>query len=107
MSQLAGVKRDLQVTTLSTSNEDLIAAVESRKIRVVGAIISAAGTSTIKFVSEGTATADISGVINLSAGIPVVLPLNEGGWFETAQDAKLSATTGAAAVNLTIIYLEV
>lgn len=90
----------------------LIAAVTSKKIRVVGIVMLGDdktqhwdATLTTKPAGAGTAiTITFAGPPNES----IVLPVSLFGWFETNSGEGLSATTGSnSAVSFQICYLEV
>ena len=106
-STLLTVKRDSGSLAVGTDTA-VIAAVASKKIRVLGVVLSSSGAATIVFNSKpaGAGTA-ISSTINLAANSPVVLPPEVCGWFETVSGEGLSATVATTAVNCHVLYSEV
>ena len=86
---------------------ELVAAVTSKRIRVVALFLNAnvAGTVTLK-----SATTDISGDINLAATGGFVLPpvpadsVRSYGWFDTAAGEALNATTVTCTVDGVLVY---
>lgn len=95
MSQYA---QDITFLPLAiTANADLVAAVASKKIRVLSlfGVFTPAATSTMKF-QTGAAT-DLTGAIPGDGTAALVLPYNDEGWFETAVGAKLNVVIANAA----------
>lgn len=85
---------------------DVIAAVTGKKIRVVAMHIQSAAAETV-LLRTGT-SADVTGVMSLATGVPLVLPLNPAGWFETVAGEALRATHGSTnQVSGSICYVEV
>lgn len=83
----------------------IVAASGSRRIRVVGAVVSAgAAAATVQFNSKGAgAGTAISGLINLPINGTVVLP-PDANYFTTNAGEGLTVTTvgvGPTAVNVT------
>lgn len=90
----------------SQTDASLIAAVASKRIRVLGLVVDTAGTATTSvFQSDATA---ISGVFNQAISETVVLPTSPLGYFQTAAGEALKVTTGAGSTtDYTIVYVEV
>lgn len=84
----------------------LLAGITGKKIRVL-AMQAQAITAVSMNLESGTT--DISGIIALGATGGVTLPMsNPYGWCETAEGAALNCTlSGAVAVGVTIVYMEV
>lgn len=85
----------------------LVAAVAGKKIRVICLYYMAAGTVNTRFESGASGTA-LTGQHQHTAQTGVVLPFNEGGWFETASGALLNLELSAAiSVDGALSYVEV
>lgn len=94
----------------STTDGAVIAAVASKKIRVLAFILSPATTATAcTFTSKpGGAGSAISAVITTVVGGPFSSGINELGWFETVAGEGLSLTTGGGStVGVQITYVEI
>lgn len=90
-----------------SGDNTLLAAVTSKKIRVLSLFLVAAGTVTVRFESGAGGTA-LTGQMNLIANTGFVLPFNPGGWFETASNTLLNLELSAAvSVDGCISYIEV
>lgn len=91
----------------ASGNTTLVAAVTSKKLRVVALSMVAAGTVNIKF-QTGTGGTDLTGLFYLVANSGAVLPFNPAGWFETASGVLLNANLSAAiAIGGSLTYIEV
>lgn len=91
----------------SSGNTTVIAAVTSKKIRVLALSMIANGTVNIKF-QTGTGGTDLTGLYYLLANTGAVLPFNPVGWFESASGVLLNANLSAAiAIGGSITYIEV
>lgn len=91
----------------SSGNTTAIAAVTSKKLRVLALSMIAAGTVNIKF-QTGTGGTDLTGLYYLVANTGAVLPFNPAGWFETGSGVLLNASLSAAiAIGGSITYIEV
>lgn len=91
----------------ASGNNTLIAAVASKKIRVLAAFLIAAGTVNVRFQSGAGGTA-LTGQVNLVANAGFVLPFNPVGWFETAVNTLLNLELSAAvSVDGSLVYVEV
>ena len=84
-----------------------IAAVASKKIRVLGYSIQASGTVTVKFAD--TAATDLSPAWTFQAREGIVMPSTPGCmWFETAAGLGVNVTLSAAvATNVSAYYVAV
>lgn len=94
----------------STTDGAVVAAVASKKIRVLGFILSPATTATaVTFTTKpGGAGTAISAVITTLAGAPFSSGFTELGHFETAAGEGLSATTGTGStVGIEVTYVEI
>ena len=88
-------------------NNTVVAAVTSKRIRVVAVCLLAAGTVIARFESGADGTA-LTGQMNLLATTGFVLPFNPVGWFETAAGVLLNLELSAAvSVDGCLTYVEV
>lgn len=97
------------VIAASTSgNNTLIAAVTSKKIRVLAYNFIGNGAVNAKFQSGASGT-DLTGLKYIAAaGGGICAPFNPVGWFETASNTLLNLNlSGAVAVGGEIVYVEV
>lgn len=91
----------------SSGDNTLIAAVTSKKIRVLSLFLVSAGAVNVRFESGASGTA-LTGQMNLVANTGFVLPYNPLGWFETASNTLLNLELSAAiSVDGSIVYAEV
>lgn len=91
----------------SSGDNTLIAAVASKKIRVLSLFLVSAGAVNVRFESGASGTA-LTGQMNLVANTGFVLPYNPLGWFETASNTLLNLELSAAiSVDGSIVYAEV
>ena len=94
-------------TAASATDDVVLAAQPGLRIRVLGVVASAEGTSTaITFNSKGSgAGTAISSKLTLAATGPTVIPYAKPGWFQTNAGEGLTVTTGSGAtVDFQIIY---
>ena len=95
------------IAASSSGNNTIVAAVTSKKIRVVAAAFISNGTVNAKFQS-GAGGTDLTGLFYMVANTGAVLPYNPVGWFETAVTTLLNLNlSGAVAVGGCIAYVEV
>jgi hypothetical protein len=108
--KVAGVNATVKYAAIAAStsgNNTLVAAVSSKKVRVVFASFIANGTVNAKFQSGASGT-DLTGLYYMVANSGAVLPFNEHGWFETASNTLLNLNlSGAIAVGGCLGYIEV
>lgn len=93
----------------SQTDSSVVAAVTSKKIRVLQAFVQAGGTATDITFESDDASADTQ-VWKVTAGANggAVLPFSPIGWFETDAGEALIATTGTGStVQITLVYVEV
>lgn len=91
----------------SSGDNTLVAAVASRKLRVLSAFIVAAGTVNARF-EDGAGGTALTGQMNLVANTGFVLPFNPAGWFETSANTLLNLELSAAiSVDGSLTYIEV
>jgi len=109
-STLLTVKRAWANLAVGTDTA-FVSAVATKKIRVLGVILTAPGPATIVFNSKPAgAGVAISASLNLSNGTGaavLVLPPEVCGWFETVAGEGLTATVATNAVSAHILYAEV
>lgn len=108
---VAGVPANVKyapISAASSGNNTIVAAVTSKKIRVLSMFLMAAGAVNAKFQS-GAGGTDLSGLLSLdSLGAGMVLGFNPAGWFESASGVLLNLNLSAAvAVGGGISYIEV
>jgi hypothetical protein len=86
----------------------LVAAVASKKIRVVSLyLVASGGANTARFESGASGTAK-SGQMSIAANGILVLPYNPAGWFETGTNTLLNLELSAAtSVDGGLTYVEV
>ena len=91
----------------ASGNTTVVAAVTSKKIRVLAAVFMAAGTVNLKF-QTGTGGTDLTGLFYMVANTGASLPFNPAGWFETGSGVLLNANLSAAvAIGGCLTYIEV
>lgn len=91
----------------TSGDNTILAAVTSKKIRVISLFLIAAGAVNVRFES-GTGGTALTGQMNLSANGGFVLPFNPVGWFETASNTLLNMElSGATSVDGCLQYVEV
>jgi hypothetical protein len=107
---VAGVNVTPKFATIAASasgNNTIVAAVTSKKIRVLAAQLTANGSVNAKWQS-GAGGTDLTGLAYLVVNTGYVLPYNPAGWFETASNTLLNLNLSAAiAVGGSITYIEV
>jgi hypothetical protein len=97
------------VISASTSgNNTIVAAVASKKIRVLAYNFIGAGAVNGKFQSGASGT-DLTGLKYIAAaGGGICAPFNPAGWFETGSNTLLNLNlSGAVAVGGELVYVEV
>jgi hypothetical protein len=101
------VKRAV-IDKAGSGDNELVAAVTGKTIRVLAAFFTMTGTAvTIRFESGAGGTA-LTGQMTPAQGQTVVLPYNPHGWFETAAATALNLELGGAqSVDGGLVYIEV
>jgi len=90
-----------------SGNNTLVAAVASRKIRVLSLFMISAGTVIARF-EDGAGGTALTGQMNLIANSGFSLPFNPAGWFETGVNTLLNLELSAAiSVDGALTYIEV
>lgn len=89
-------------------NNEIVAAVTGKKIRVLAAFFTMTGTAvTIRFESAADGTA-LTGQMTPSQGQTISLPFNPVGWFQTVAGEALNLELGGAqSVDGALVYVEV
>lgn len=95
------------IDAASSGDNTIVAAVSSKKIRVLSLFLIASGAVTARFESGASGTA-LTGQATLAANGGFVLPFNPVGWFETASNTLLNLElSGAVSVDGSLSYVEV
>lgn len=95
------------IDVASSGDNTILAAVASKKIRVLSLYLVASAAVTVRFESGAGGTA-LSGQLQLTANGGFVLPYNPLGWFETASNTLLNLElSGATSVDGGFVYIEV
>lgn len=95
------------IDAATSGDNTIIAAVSSKKIRVLSAFLVASGAVNVRFESGAGGTA-LTGQMNLTTNSGFTLPFNPVGWFETAATTLLNLELSAAtSVDGCIVYVEV
>ena len=95
------------ISAAGNGDNTVVAAVATKKIKVLGVVLKAAGAVNVRFESGASGTA-LTGVMSMFANDPgVVVPIAPMGehWFETAAGALLNLElSGAVQVSGFIVY---
>lgn len=95
------------IDAATSGDNTLVAAVTSKKIRVLSLLLVSAGTVNVRLESGAAGTA-LTGQMNLVANTGFVLPYNPAGWCETASNTLLNLElSGAVSVDGCLTYIEV
>lgn len=95
------------IAVSGSGNNTLVAAVTSKKIRVLALWLTSNGSVNAKFQSGASGT-DLTGFAYLVVNTGMVLPYNPVGWFETGSNTLLNLNlSGAVAVGGSLTYIEV
>lgn len=97
-----------KISVASSGDNTLVAAVTSKKIRVLAYNIMASAGVNAKFQS-GAAGTDLTGLKYFdAAGSGICAPFNPAGWFETATATLLNINLSAAiTIGGELVYVEV
>lgn len=96
-----------KIDNATSGDNTLVAAVTSKKIRVLAAFLVASAAVNVRFESGAGGTA-LTGQMNVGANGGFVLPFNPVGWFETAVTTLLNLElSGATSVDGCLVYVEV
>ena len=92
------------ITASASGVTTIVAAVASKKIRILGAVIVCTTAVTVKFQSH-TTTATATGAFPFGANGGAAIPFSPVGWFETVAGEALDINLGSAvAVGGQLIY---
>lgn len=95
-----------ETVAASDTDEELVAAVASARIRVL-ALVSQCSSTATDVTFESSTTTRIH-KIPAGANGGQVLPFNPAGWFQTAVGASLTCTTGTgSSTEISGVYIEV
>jgi hypothetical protein len=95
------------IDNASSGDNTLVAAVASKKVRVLSLFLVSAGAVNVRFESGASGTA-LTGQMNLAANGGFVLPFNPVGWFQTGTNTLLNLElSGATSVDGSLTYIEV
>lgn len=95
------------IDNATSGDNTLVAAVASKKVRVLAAFLVAAAAVNVRFESGAGGTA-LTGQMNVGANGGFVLPFNPVGWFETASNTLLNMElSGATSCDGCLVYVEV
>lgn len=95
------------IDAASSGDNTIVAAVTSKKIRVLSVFLVAAAAVTVRFESGASGTA-LTGQMQLAANGGFVLPFSPVGHFESASGVLLNLElSGAISVDGSICYIEV
>lgn len=90
MSGLTSLTPKFAVISTSAADTTIVAAVTSKMIRVLSLVITpSGGNGSIRFESTQGGTA-LTGVMDVLSDVPLVLPFNPLGWFQTASGQLLN-----------------
>jgi hypothetical protein len=93
-----------KIDAASSGDNTLVAAVTGKRIRVLGMVIIAAGSVTIRLESGASGTA-LSGQMALVVNSGFTLPMSDVGWCETSAGALLNLELSAAvSVDGVLVY---
>jgi NAD(P)H-dependent flavin oxidoreductase YrpB (nitropropane dioxygenase family) len=97
------------VINAASSDNTLVAAVTGKKIRVLAALFTLAGTTPTARFESGTGGTALTGVMAPTAGSVIHLPYNPLGWFETAaaELLNLELTGTSPSAQGVLVYAEV
>ncbi len=95
-----------ETVAAADTDEELVAIVASKKIRVLALVVQCGATATDATFESSTTTRKHKVPAGANGG--QVLPFNPVGWFETAVGESLTVTTGAgSSVEISGVYVEV
>lgn len=102
----SGTQKFAAIAT-SSGDTTLVAAVTGKRIRLLALCLTVGTAANIRFES-GTGGTALSGVIELLADTPLVLPFSESGWLETAAATLLNLEqSGVVAISGMLVYQEI
>lgn len=108
MSQLVTLtpKYFSETVAAADTDEELIAAVASKKLRILALAVQCGGVATVAEFQSGGSTRIHRVPAGANGG--QILPFNPVGWFETTSGASLTVTTGTgSSTDISGVYVEV
>ena len=100
------VKRAV-IDCATSGDNTIVAAVASRKLRVISVFLVTAGAVTVRFESATGGTA-LTGQMNFASNGGMVLNENKTGWFQTIAGELLNLElSGAVSVDGALTYIEI
>lgn len=107
MAETLSVYKYKVIDHASSGDNELLAAVAAKKLRVLALFLISAGTVTVRFESSTGGTA-LTGQMTMAVNNPIVMPFNPAGWFETVAGENLNLElSGAVSVDGCLVYVEV
>lgn len=98
----------LAVSVSSSGNNTLVAPASGKRIRVLAFLLTAAGTTTAQFVSDGSPDTDLTGAMPMVANGTLTGPMNSLGWVQSkVNEPLLLKLSQAVAVAGVLVYVEV
>lgn len=95
-----------ETVTAADTDEELVALVSGKKIRVLALAVQCGSTATDVTFESSTTTRKHKVPAGANGG--QILPFNPVGWFETAASESLTCTTGAgSSVEISGVYVEI
>lgn len=92
------------VSCAASGNNELVAAVAGKRLKLISALLVADGTVAVKFRSAST---DLSGAMSLIVNSGFVIPESMVGWIVTSQGEPLNLNLSAAIqVSGMLVYEE-
>ncbi len=97
----------------NTTQVKIVSGVSSKKIRVLGYVLSVGGATQLNFQSDANTPASVTvltGLMHFVANglTPICAPFNPVGWFETVQDEALYIKSGSnESFDGHLVYIEV
>lgn len=105
--QILTVKR-AAIATASGTTHTLIAAVASKKLRILALLVQPSVQDTVRFYDGAPTTTPLSGPLIMAAIGVSTFTWNPHGHFETAAGNAFTCTTaGSVSVNGSVVYVEV
>jgi len=95
------------IDAATSGDNEIVAAVSGKRIRVISCFMIAAGAVNVRFESGAGGTA-LTGQMNLTTNSGFTLNENNSGWLETASGAALNLElSGAVSVDGCLSYIEI
>ena len=105
---LEGRPRRGVIDHAASGDNEIVAAIAGRKIRVMGFVAIGAGAVNVRFESGASGTALTGQMTIAGAGGQIEAQYNPLGWFETAEGQSLNMElSGAVSVDGFLVYIVV